>query len=107
LRATAIEESLLQVLQATVVLQAFDGDDGCAARLEDGNQAAIDERAIDQNGAGAAFAFAAAFLRSGESELVAKNVEEALHRIRQQGFGLSVYGKRNFNFCARRRASSH
>ena len=48
--------------------------------LEDGDEAGVDEFAVDEDGAGAAFAFAAAFFGAGEVEVFAEDVEEALHR---------------------------
>jgi hypothetical protein len=65
--------------------EAFDGGDGCALGLEHGDEAGVDEvglsvSAVHEDGAGAAFAFAAAFFCAGEAEVLAEDVEEAFHR---------------------------
>ena len=59
---------------------AFDGGDGGAFGLQDGDEAGVDQLAVHQDGAGAALAFAAAFLGAGEVEVLAQDVEQALHR---------------------------
>ena len=60
--------------------EAFDGGDVGAFGLEDGDEAGVDEVSVDEDGAGSAFAFAAAFFGAGEVEVFAEDVEEALHR---------------------------
>src|SRR5271168_3022359 len=87
LRAAAVEEGLLQELCAGVLGEAFYGDDVCAMGLKHGNKATVDERAVEQNGAGATFAFAAAFFCAGEREIEAENIQEAGHRVSVDGFG--------------------
>ena len=46
---------------------------------------------FEEDGAGAALAFAAAFFGAGEVEVLAEDVEEALDRGRGDGAGLAVY----------------
>ena len=43
------------------------------------DEAPVDQFSVHPDGAGAAFAFAAAFLGSGEAEIFAEDIEEALH----------------------------
>src|ERR1019366_516741 len=74
------EEALLDGVESFVDGYAFDGGDGCAFALQDGDEAGVDQLAVHEDGAGAAFA--AAFFRAGEAEVLAEDVEEAL-----QGWG--------------------
>jgi hypothetical protein len=48
---------------------------------------------VHQDGAGAALAFAAAFLGAGEVEVLAEDVEQALHRRGVDGAGFVVDGE--------------
>src|SRR5580658_218415 len=98
--STAVKKGLLQQLQATIRGQALDRDDFSAMRLKSWNEAAIHQRSVDQNGAGAALALATAFFCSGQAKLMSQDVEQALHRIDLYGFRLSVDRERNFAFCA-------
>ena len=50
--------------------------------------------AVDDDGAGAAIAGAAAFLAAGQVELVAQHVEQRLLRLAQKLGGLAVDGGR-------------
>ncbi len=52
----------------------------CAFGLQDGDEAGVDEVSVEDDGAGSAFAFSAAFFGAGEVEVFAEDVEEALHR---------------------------
>ncbi len=65
--------------------EAFDGEDVGVCDLQEGDEAGVDELAVEQDGAGAALAFSAALLGSGELEVFAKDVEEALERRRGDG----------------------
>ena len=49
--------------------------------LRQRHQAAVDQLAVEQHGAGAALAFAAAFLGAGEAADLAQHVEQARHRM--------------------------
>ena len=55
--------------------------------LRGGDEAGVDEQAVEQDGAGTALAFAAALFGAGESELRAEDVEQAGH-----GWGLDGVG---------------
>src|SRR5271170_3055467 len=87
------EEALLDGVKFFVDGEAFDGGDVGAFGLQDGNQAGVDQVAVDQDGAGSAFAFAAALLGSGEVQILAENVQEALHWWRFDGFWVAVDGE--------------
>ena len=51
-----------------------------ARHLADRNQAAVHRLAVDEHRAGAALAFAAAFLRAGEPKILAEHVDEPPER---------------------------
>ncbi len=74
------EEALLDWMKFFVDGEAFDGGDLGAFGLQDWDEAGVDEIAVHQDCAGSAFAFAAAFFGSGEVQIFAEDVEEALHR---------------------------
>lgn len=75
LEGGVVEEGLLDGVELAGRGESFDGGDG-AADLCGGSEAGADGFAIDQNGASAALAFAAAELGTGEFEMVAEGVEE-------------------------------
>jgi hypothetical protein len=77
--AAALKEGLLQGMQFGVDREAFYGIDMCALCLKDWNHATIDKFPVHADGARSAFALAAAFFRSGELKVFAKNIEQALH----------------------------
>ena len=81
LGSAVLEEALLDGVELFAVGggEAFDGGDLRAFSLEDRDEAGVDEFAVHEDGAGAALAFAAAFLGAGEVEVLAEDVEEALH----------------------------
>src|ERR1700722_12860359 len=85
LGAAGVKKRLLQKLQAAVRGETLDRNNLCAIRLKHRYEAAIHEHPVDQNRAGATFAFTTAFLRSRQSKLVAKNIQETLHRVRMHG----------------------
>src|SRR6267378_1502399 len=70
--------------------EAFDGGDFGAFRLQDWDEAGVDQVAVDQDGTGSALAFAAALFGSGEVQVFAEDVEEALHRWGFDGFCLAI-----------------
>ena len=72
-----------------MLLEAFDGGDLCAGGFGHQRLAGFDGVAVEQNGAGAALAFAAAVLGSGEREAVAQDGEQGL-----------VAGRADGHFCA-------
>jgi len=59
--------------------EAFDGGDLGAFRLQDGDEAGVDELSVHDDGTGAALAFATALLCAGEAKVLAEDVEQALH----------------------------
>jgi hypothetical protein len=75
LRASAINERLLNCVQLIPSRNAFNRFDGCAFNLRYGHETTVHNSAIDENGTRAAFAFTATFLRSGEVQLLAQYVE--------------------------------
>src|SRR3954470_1380921 len=64
-----------------IVAQALDRLDLSVRHLGEGDDAGADWRAVDQHGAGATLSFAAPFLGPGEAALLAKDIEEAAHRL--------------------------
>jgi hypothetical protein len=69
----------------------FNRFDRCAFNLRHRHQTTVDQLPIDQNTARPAFAFAATFLRPGEVQLLAQNVEQPFHRKRFKRSWLTVY----------------
>src|SRR5258705_8511750 len=93
LGAALFEEALLDGVKFFVDGEAFDGGDFSAFCLQDGDEAGVDQVAVDQDGAGSALAFTAALFGSGEVRVFAEDVEEALHRWGFYGFFLAVDGE--------------
>jgi hypothetical protein len=87
------EEALLDGMEMGWVAEAFDGEDGRLVGLKRGDEAGVDQLAVEQDGAGSALAFAAAFLGAGEVEVFAKDVEEAAHRGSGEGVWRVVDGE--------------
>jgi len=79
LRAAAFKECFLERMKLRIDGQAFDGFDTCAAGLKDRHEATIHQFTVHTHGARSAFAFAAAFLGSGEAKVFAQDVEEPFH----------------------------
>src|SRR6266404_3246831 len=69
-------------MQPSLALQAFDGRDLPASGGAERGDARPRRCAVDEHGAGAALALAAAVLASGEIEIVAQNAEQASLRVR-------------------------
>src|SRR4051812_13745625 len=78
LGAAAIEEALLHRRELAALRDAFDGEHRGAIDLAHGDEAGVDELAIDEDRARAALAFAAALFRAGEAEVFAEHVEQPL-----------------------------
>ena len=76
LEGVLVEEGLLHGSELAMLLEAFDGCDLCAASLRDEGLAGANGFAVEENGAGAAHALAAAVLGSGEIQIVAKDAEQ-------------------------------
>lgn len=92
LGATLFEKALLDGSEAAFDRDAFDGGEICPFDLKGRDEAGIDEVSVEQDGAGPALAFAAALLGSGETEILAKDVEETLHGRHGDGPEIAVYG---------------
>ena len=63
--SAVFEEALLDGVESFVDGYAFDGGDLCAFGLQGGDEAGVDEVAVEDDGAGSAFAFSAAFFCAG------------------------------------------
>src|SRR5437660_6694828 len=74
-------------------IQCLDRRDRSAAHLGKRDEAGVHCFTADQDGAGAALSFAAAFLGSRQAALLAQNVQESLHRVRRDVDSLSVEPK--------------
>src|SRR6476659_10499257 len=72
---------------------AFDSFYFRALHLSDRNETAVYNFAVNENRTGAALAFAATFLRSGQVQLLAQYVEQARHRMRVKPFRFPVHDK--------------
>ena len=72
LKRTLIEECLLHGMKLAVLFEAFNGDDRFSGGIVDGELAGTPWRAVQQNCAGAALAFAATIFGSGEAEFFAQ-----------------------------------
>ncbi len=72
LERALIEKSLLYGMKLAVLFEALDGDDGFSRGVGDGELAGAPRRAIQQNSVGAALAFAATVLCSGEPQFFAQ-----------------------------------
>jgi hypothetical protein len=85
LHGALIQECLLYRMQAVALGEAFNGGDLPLSRIADSRNTGSAGLAIDQDGASAALAFAAAVLASCQIEMVAQYEEQA-------GFGIHVGG---------------
>src|SRR5947209_18452995 len=73
LEAVVADEGGLQRVQAVVGGEPLDGDDLLSAAVHDGErEAGVVAPAVDEDGAGAARALVATFLRTGEVEVLAQ-----------------------------------
>jgi hypothetical protein len=63
--SAVFEEALLDGVEFFVDRYAFDGGDLRALGLQDWDQAGVDEVSVDDDGAGTALAFSAAFFGAG------------------------------------------
>ena len=77
LHRAAFQKCLLNHAPDAFFLDAFDGEDVRAVdQLAGREDARHDGFLVHQNGASAAFAFAAAFLGAGQSEIIAQDVQQ-------------------------------
>src|SRR5882724_7053005 len=81
LHGAGVEEGLLEGVEAALLFEALDGGDFSPPDSADGGAAGTDREAIEQDGAGAALAFAAAVFGAGEAEVVAKDAEQGAFAI--------------------------
>jgi hypothetical protein len=93
LGSAALQKSFLERVQFSVDSEAFDGLNAGSVGLQDGHEAAVDKLAVHAHAAGAAFAFAAAFLGAGEVKIFAEDVEETLHGRDVEGLRCVVDGE--------------
>src|ERR1043166_3471569 len=96
LRAAALDQRLLHGVEALAVGDTFDRRDPRALDLRDGDEATIDQLAVEDDGARAAFALAAALLRARELQPLAQRVEQARQRVGFERHGLPVHAVANF-----------
>src|ERR1700690_2958052 len=87
--------------------QPLDRDDICIFRLEHRNETTIYQRAVHQDGARAALALAAAFLRTRQPQLVSQHVQQSFHRVHTHGQQPPIYPQGNFSFAAIVRRIDH
>ena len=84
------EETFLDWVELFVDGEALDGGDLSAFGLQDGDEAGVNQVSVDEDCAGSALAFSAAFFGSGEVQVFAKDIEETLHRWGFDGLGFAV-----------------
>ena len=72
LERALIKKCLLHGMKLAVSFEAFDGDDGFPGCVTDGELARSSRRAIQEDGAGATLAFAAAVFGSSKAKLFAQ-----------------------------------
>ena len=94
------EETLLDGMEFPVDAEALDSSDLGSFSLQNGDEAGVDQIAVDQDGAGSALAFAAALFGSGEVQVFAEDVEQALHRWSFDGFFAAIDGELDGGHCA-------
>jgi len=74
LKSVVVDEGLLDGMKLAVLFEALDGKDGFAGSVSNGELAGTAGSAVDEDGARAALAFAAAVLGAGEAKLFAEDV---------------------------------
>ena len=80
----------LDAVQLPVFRQSLNGQDTAALQLAGQHQTGMDRFPVDDDGAGAAFSFAAAFLGPGHVEILPEEIQQPLVRSHLQGSGLSI-----------------
>jgi hypothetical protein len=73
------DEGLLDVVESGSFGDAFDGLNAGALDLQDRDETTVHEPSVEHDGTGAALPFPAAFLGSGEAQVLAENIEKAGH----------------------------
>jgi len=76
-----VAERLLEHGELVSVREAFDGLDRRAVGLDGEHHAALDERSVDDDGAGAAVSGVAADVAAREVDVVAEEMDEQLARL--------------------------
>jgi hypothetical protein len=99
LHALVLDEGFLDRVKLGVGLivgaEAFNGLDFFTRRGGDRSKATLDWPAIDQDGAGAAGTFAATVFGAGESQVLAKHIEQRPVRLGRNLAGLAIEGELN------------
>lgn len=90
LEGVLLEECFLNGMQLAVMLKRFDSGDLLAVGGFQSSEAGANGSAVHQNRTCSALAFAAAVLRSGEFQFIAKHVEERTVRITMNGAAYAV-----------------
>src|ERR1700675_3207298 len=85
-----IEKSLLHGMELAVLFEAFNGEDGFYFGIANRKLAGAAWRAVEQNGAGAALAFAATVFGSGEAKLFAQGKKQSCFGVRFENAAFSV-----------------
>src|SRR5439155_19314184 len=88
LQPMLVPERLLHRMQLAVLRQAFDGGDGAPFGLDREQRAGLHGPAVEEDGAGAALAGVAPYVRPGQAEDVAQEMDE-------QQAGLDLAGLSN------------
>ena len=100
------KESFLNWMQFLAFAEAFDCDDGFFVGIGNGSETRGNAFAVQENGAGAALAFATAVLGAGELEILAKDIKQRAFGIGGDRVGTPVDSKfksrvhRRFGQCA-------
>src|SRR5262249_40722183 len=90
LKRGLVEKRSLHGMEEPILLESFNGDDRLASRVTHGKLAGAPRRAVQQNRACAALAFAATVLGSSQPQLFAQCVEQTGGRIRLENPSFSV-----------------
>jgi hypothetical protein len=98
LKCIIVDERLLHRVQTAVASKPLDGRNSATLRGYRERQTRNDAPAVNMNGTGAALAMIAAFLRSGELQMLAKKIKERGPNVERQLMLLPIDGK---NGCGR------
>jgi hypothetical protein len=83
----------------------FDGFDLGAFHLHDGNEAAVDQLAIDQHGTRAALSFTATLFGARQLQLLSQHIEQSCQRVSAKRLVLAVDDALHGNFVSNLRHS--
>jgi len=105
------EERFLDRMKFVAFGEAFDGDDGFFVGVGNWSKACGDAFAVEENGASATLAFAAAIFCPGELEVFAEDIEEWAFGISRDCVGTAVNrefeGRIHRRFCERAVSGCH